>query len=71
MAVEAPTLYPIGLTTHEKRIPPKEETKYSKESFQQPNPFSSPDPMTRIEMVFKARCMKLACRKVGVTNLQI
>jgi hypothetical protein len=27
MAVEAPTLYDIGLKTHEKIIPPKEETK--------------------------------------------
>jgi hypothetical protein len=58
--VEAPTLYAIGLKTHENNIPPKAEMKYKLVNFQNPNPFSSPDPITIVESRFNDRCIKLA-----------
>ena len=70
MAVDAPTLNESGLNTHENRMPPKEDMKYKVVNFQKPNPFSSPDPMTMVEIKFKARCMKLACKNTGVMNRQ-
>jgi len=69
MAVEAPTLYDIGLKTQEKSTPPNEETKYSVPSFQQPRPFSSPDPMITVERILRVKCTKEACKNTGVTNL--
>jgi hypothetical protein len=54
----------------EKRIPPKLETKYNELNFQLPRPFSRPDPIITVETKFKHRCTKLACKKVGVINLQ-
>lgn len=70
MAVEAPTLKAIGLNTHEKMIPPKDETKYSVASFHDPRPFSRPEPMTIVERRLRHKCTKLACKNVGVINLQ-
>ena len=55
MAVDAPTLYDIGLKTHEKIIPPNDETKYKVISFQEPNPFSSPEPITTVEIRVSTR----------------
>jgi len=57
------------LNTQEKRIPPKAEKKYSVTNFQNPSPFSRPDPITIVDNKFKQRCIKLACRKTGVINL--
>ena len=54
---------------HEKRIPPKLDTKYNVLNFQDPNPFSSPDPIIAVDSKFKHRCTKLACKNVGVINL--
>lgn len=70
MAVDAPTLYESGLKTHENKMPPKEDTKYRVQSFQHPRPFSSPDPITTVDNKFRVKCTKLACKNVGVINLQ-
>jgi len=43
--------------------------RYRVVSFQNPSPFSRPDPMTSVESKFKAKCMKEACKKTGVMNL--
>ena len=55
---------------HENRIPPKLETKYNELNFQLPKPFSRPDPIIKVETKFKHKCTKLACKNVGVINLQ-
>ena len=70
IAVDAPTLYESGLNTHENIIPPKDEVKYRVQSFQQPRPFSRPEPITTVESTFSVKWTKLACKKVGVMNLQ-
>jgi len=69
MAVEAPTLYARGLKTHENKIPPNPDIKYKVVSFQNPRPFSRPDPITIVDKRLRARCIKLAWRKTGVINL--
>mgnify|MGYP007132295656 CR=1 FL=1 len=38
--------------------------------FHPPIPFSRPEPMTKVERTFKVKWTKLACKKVGVMNLQ-
>jgi len=68
IAVDAPTLYANGLNVQPKSIPPKEEIKYRRASFQLPRPFSSPDPITIVESRFKHRCVNDACKKTGVMN---
>lgn len=60
IAVDAPTLQLSGLKTQENRIPPKPEKKYKENSLQNPNPFSRPEPITIVERMFRAKCMKLA-----------
>jgi hypothetical protein len=55
---------------HEKRIPPKLDTKYNELNFQLPSPFSRPEPIIDVESKFKHKWTKLACKKVGVRNLQ-
>jgi hypothetical protein len=69
MAVDAPTLYDMGLNTQEKRIPPKDDVKYSVISFQDPSPFSNPEPMTTVDSRSRMRWTRLACNSVGVMNL--
>jgi hypothetical protein len=55
---------------HENNIPPKLDTKYNELNFQLPSPFSRPDPIITVETKFKHKCTKLACKNVGVINLQ-
>ena len=58
------------MKTHENRIPPKDEMKYRENSFHTPSPFSSPEPITMVEIRLSDRWTKLAWRKTGVMNLQ-
>lgn len=69
IAVEAPTAIVSGSTKQLKRTPPKPDPTYMIIVFQGPTVGSNLKPKITCMIRLKVRCIRLACKSIGVNHL--